>query len=294
MDQQPVSADDDSFWGTPEHEQAPPDNNEHPETVSSPPPSDGVGHPTRKWLAAAVGAAVIAVAAIVGINAGGAQTQSIGTAGAGGAGGARAGPGGGGAVTAIDGSTLTVTNGAGQTVKVLTSASTTFNVATAGSVGDLKAGDNVLVVGTTAGSTIAAQQVTDSGGVAIADGPGGPRAPPAASGGGAPANGGPAGNGANAPTGGGFRGRPSAGVVKTVAGDSFSLTSSDGTILTVTMSSSTTVAVLKPSSLGALKVGDQIQTTGTRASDGTITATSVRSGILPTGSGGVRGAGAAQ
>jgi hypothetical protein len=81
-------------------------------------------------------------------------------------------------------------------------------------------------------------------------------------------------------------------VVKAVNGDSFSLSASDGTTLTVTTSSLTTVAVVEPGSLGALKVGDQIQVTGPRASDGTITATNVRSGILRTGSGAARAAGA--
>jgi hypothetical protein len=292
MDQQPAPTDDDSFWGTAEGEQAPP-GDEPPGAVSSPPSPHDVRHPTRKWVAATAGAAVIAVAAIVGINAGGAQTQNIGGAGASGPGGPRAGPGGGGAITGMDGSTLTVTN-AGQTVKVLTSASTTFIVATAGSVADIKVADNVLVMGTAAGSTIAAEQVTDGGSVAIADGPGGPRAPPAGSSRGAPPNAGPGGNTAKAPVGGGFPGRPVAGVVKTVNGDSFTLSEPDGTTVAASTSSSTTVSVLKPSSLGALRVGDQIQATGTRGSDGTITATSVRSGILPTGPGAAGGVAAAR
>jgi hypothetical protein len=69
-------------------------------------------------------------------------------------------------------------------------------------------------------------------------------------------------------------------VVKSVNGSSFTVTTTDGTSLTVATSSATTVTLVKPSTLQALKVGDTIQVNGTTATDGTITAATIRSGAL--------------
>jgi hypothetical protein len=250
---------------------------------------------TRKWAAAGIGAVVIAVAAIVAINIGGSSSQTLGTGGAangrgpggvfgGGGGGGRRGGfgfGGAGTISAINGSTITMKTVAGQTVTVHTTGSTEVTTTSNGTVGDIKAGDNVLVRGTTSGSTVTADQITDGRSSSVA-GPFGFR--------GGPANGnvpappqGQAGNG-NGGFGGGFFGnRGVAGVVKSVNGDSFTLTAEDGSTVTVTTSSSTGVTVVNPSSVSALRVGDQIRVTpasGSTPSSGTITAAAIREGAL--------------
>lgn len=133
-------------------------------------------------------------------------------------GGGPGGPGRGGAfgtIASIDGSTLTINStgfdGSNQIVKVTTSASTTVTETKTGSVGDIKTGDNVTVLGSASGSgsgsEVTAQQITDTGTVAPTGG-GGP-------GGGGFPGGGPGGTfpggtfpgGANGP-GGSFPGRP--------------------------------------------------------------------------------------
>ena len=148
----------------------------------------------------------------------------------------------------------------------------------------------MVVRGTVSGTTLAVEQITDARGVAVdgtRDGFAGP--PPqgaTANAGQAPANGStaaPNGNAAAPPAGGsggfgGFGGRPVAGVVKGVNASSFTLAAEDGTTFTVTTSASTTVVLMSSSSVGALKVGDQIRVTGTTASNGDITATAIRAG----------------
>jgi hypothetical protein len=72
-------------------------------------------------------------------------------------------------------------------------------------------------------------------------------------------------------------------VVKTATGGTFTVTATDGSTLSVTTTSATVVTLVKPSTLQALTVGDTIQVNGTTASDGTITASSIRRGVVTAG-----------
>jgi Cu/Ag efflux protein CusF len=257
----PPPTEEDAFWGT---------------TAEANPAGDKPHRPLRTWLAAGIGTAVIAAAAFAGVNlARNEGTTLAGASGPGGPGGGF-GPGGfggpgrgtNGTIASIDGSTFSVTTPAGTTVKVVTNSSTTFTVASTGSVSDIKPGDNVTVMGTTSGTTVDAERITDSGSLAVADGLGGP--PPGGTQG-TP----PAGFGGQAPPDG-RGGAPNAGVVKAVTGNSFTMTTTAGTTLTVNASSAA-VTVVKAGSLATLKVGDQVSVNGT-TSDNTVTATSVRAG----------------
>lgn len=244
---------------------------------------------TRKWITALVGTAAVGVAAIVGVNIAGSGTQNqdaAGPAGVGGPGGAGRfdGRGGGnaGTIASIGGSTIKMTTQDGTSVNVTTSASTTVSLSTTGALTDVRVGDNVRVVGTTSGTSVAADAITDSGTSPLANVPGG-----GGGFGGAPTGAPP--NGAGPPNGGGARpqgggggpggGLPPAGVVKTVNGTTFTVATADGSTVTVNASPSTTVTLVKPGTLGSLKVGDQIQVTGT-GTDGTIAATNIRAGAL--------------
>ncbi len=295
MDQH-VTLADDELWGAP---------------APAPAGETGKRSHARRWVVAAFGTVAIGVAAVVGANLASSSTQGLATGGRGGPGGGPGrfggfgGPGGfggrgdNGTIASIDGSTIKLTTKAGTTVNVVTSASTTVSVSSTGAVSDVKVGDNVRVLGTTSGTTVAADQITDSGATALADGPGAGRGGPPAGAfqGGTPpngaananrtpgnANGGPA-NGTPPNGAGGFRdgGPPTTGVVKTVNGGTFTITATDGTNLTVTTSSATQVTIVKPGTLQSLKTGDAIQVNGTTASDGTITASSIRSGAVTAG-----------
>lgn len=254
----PPPTEEDAFWGS---------------TAAAEPAGDKPHRPLRTWLAAGIGTAVIAAAAFAGVNL--ARNEGTTLAGAGGPGGGF-GPGGfggpgrgtNGTIASIDGSTFTVTTPAGTTVKVVTNSSTTFTVASTGSVSDIKPGDNVTVMGPTSGTTVDAERITDSGSLAVADGLGGP--PPAG------AQGTPsAGFGGQAPPAG-RGGPPNVGLVKAVTGNSFTMTTTAGTSVTVNASSAA-VTVVKAASLATLKIGDQVSVTGA-TSDNTVTATSVRAG----------------
>lgn len=272
MDQH-VTLADDELWGAP---------------APAPAGEDGgkKSH-VRRWVVALAGTAAIGVAAVVGANLASSSTRGLATAGQGGPG--QGGPGGfggfggrgnNGTIASIDGATITMTTDAGATVKVITSASTTVTVSSTGALGDVKVGDNVRVAGTTSGTTVAADQITDSGTTALADGPGGGRGGPPPANGALPANanGGPPANGFR-----GAGGPPTTGVVKTVNGSTFTIAATDGSTLTVTTSSAAVVTVVKRSTVGALKVGDAIQVNGTTAGDGTITASDIRAGAFGAG-----------
>jgi hypothetical protein len=252
----PPAAKDDEFWGI------------------SPAPASAPGapahRPVRQWLAVGIGTVVVAAAAWGGVNLSRHESTTL-------AGAANAGPGGfgrggfagfgdrgtNGTVASIDGTRFTVTTRGGETVTVATSPSTTFTAASTGSPADVKAGDNVTVLGTTSGTTVEAERITDTGSVAPPDGAGAPNGGPP------PVVNGPAGDGRGGP--------PAAGVVKAVNGSSFTVATTAGTTLTVNTSSSTAVTVVRPSSFAALKVGDEVQVNGT-TSGTTVTATNVRVG----------------
>ena len=153
------------------------------------------------------------------------------------------------------------TPGGGATT-VLTTGSTAVSSVTTGSLADVKVGDNVVVEGTTSGTTISAQQILVGGARGVDELGGGTRAPPAGA----------------APPAGDRGGPPTSGVVTGVSNGSLTVSTAAGTTVTVATSTATTVSVLTPSSVDALRVGDQVQVTGTTAANGTITATSIRSG----------------
>lgn len=264
----PPPTEDDAFWGT----------------AAEATPAGATPHrPLRTWLAAGIGTAVIAAAAFAGVNLARSESTTLaraaGPAGGGFGPGGFGGPGRGtnGTIASIDGPTFTVTTPAGTTVKVVTNSSTTFTVTSAGSLANIRPGDNVTVMGTTSGTSVAAERITDSGSRAAADGFDGP--PPAGAQAGPPAGaqGAPPAAAAGQGPRDGRGGPPNAGVVKAVTGTSFTMTTAAGATLTVTTSSATTVTVVTPGSLGALKVGDQVNVNGT-TSDSTVTATSVRAG----------------
>ncbi len=78
-----------------------------------------------------------------------------------------------------------------------------------------------------------------------------------------------------------------------VGDGTFTVTSVQGTAVTVTTSSTTKVSVTKSGSVSDLKVGDQVVVRG-KTSNGTITATNIREGALGGGLGFRPGAGGGQ
>lgn len=180
-------------------------------------------------------------------------------------------PSGFGTIASIDGSTLTLEDQSGTTTKVLTSTSTVVTTSSTGSVSEVKVGDTVMVIGTGSGSQIAATRVVDAG-VVSAD-----RADAARRDGmGGPPGGGP--GGAGGP--GGMAG--TRGVVQSVGDGTLTITSREGSTVTVTTSSSTEITIAETGTVADLQVGDQIMVMGTE-SDGTITATKIREGGRPGG-----------
>ena len=117
-----------------------------------------------------------------------------------------------GTIASIDGSKLTIKDRSGTTTKVATTSSTAVTTSASGTIGDIKVGDTVTVVGTGTSPTIAATRVTDEGEVSNDDangqrrfaGPGGNGGPPAGASG-APGYGGRqfGGQGAGGPGAGG-------------------------------------------------------------------------------------------
>jgi len=230
--------------------------------------------------------AIIAIA-VVGLRlvSGSPSTRTVATGGPSTSAGQSFGPGGRGrgttgTIASIDAGALTLTTPNGST-KVLTTATTTFTSTAAGSMANLKVGDNVAVQGTTTGLTVAAARITDSGTLAAtAGGRGGfggnagtppPGGPP------------PSDQGANGPPQGGAGGRPVVGTLSTLSGTTAAVKAADGTTYAVTTSPSTTVTLVTASSLAALRLGETVRVTGTTAEDGTVTASSVRAGVAPGG-----------
>ncbi|MEZ5179968.1 MAG: DUF5666 domain-containing protein [Acidimicrobiales bacterium] len=270
----------------------------------------------KQWAAAGAVAAVVAVGAGVGISlAGGGDGGSVAAAGPGGAAAVAGygGPGGmgfpggmgtTGTISAIDGSTITVEATAfgsseTTTMTVETSGDTTVTESVAGTVSDLAAGDNVVVMGATADGVVTAERIVDSGDVAAA-GPGmGPRpdgdgdAQGGGTGMGLPGrtasesgSGSSSGAPAGAPAGGpdGDRGVPTMGTISSIDGDTVVVATADGTKVTVKTSDATTVTVTRAISVEDLAKGDTIMVTGT-TSGTTVTAESIRKGELGMGRG---------
>jgi len=272
----------------PEHDpfgRTPPEGPNQPGGPHDPPSSPRA----RAWIAGGVAAAVLATGGFFGVQAVASHTKSAASAtagpggGFGGGGFGGGGPGGGGTVgtiKSINGSSLVVTTSAGATETVNTTSATTVTKSVTGAASDIKAGDHVVVLGT--GTTaIAATSVTDSGTNAAAVGAGGAGAGGGAPGGGQggpPAGGGPRGGGAN-----GF-GLVS-GTVADVGSGTLTVTETDGTKVTVTVSSSTTVANLQTISVADLSVGQAVTVRGT-TTNGTVSATAIQEGAATFGQGG--------
>jgi len=259
----------------------------------------------RAWIGAGVGALAIAVAAVVGVNAvtsgSSASTTTSAAAGPGANGRGPGGQGAAGTISSINGSSISLTATNGKKTTVVTSGSTAVDEALSGSLTDVKVGDHVAVMGSTSGTTVIAQQITDSGTKTLPGPPGGANGqqsgPPSGSSGqqGGPPSGssgrqgGPP-SGASSPGAGG--GRPTVGTVESTDGSTVTVKTSSGSTVTVTTSSSTKVMVIKTGALSDLKVGDRIVVSGT-TSDGTITATTIRTGSAGLGGGPGGGSGPA-
>jgi len=246
----------------------------------------GVG--VKTWIISGVAAVVIAGGLIFGIRAAtvsdgvSASSSANSSTATGPANGQPGFPGGGvfGTVASVNGDALTVTDRSGQTTKVATTADTTVTRSTVGAASDLKVGDNVSVMGSGTATAIAAERISDSGDVAVTEaGPGG--TPPA--GGQAPSGAAPSGGPStgqappDAPAQDGTR-VSARGVIASIDGTTVSVTASDGTTVTVTMSDSTTVSIVSTIKVSDLVKGDSIMARGA-AADGTLTATSITTGV---------------
>ena len=159
-----------------------------------------------------------------------------------------------GTVASVGANTFTLTTHDGTTVTVDVTSSTTYvdRAVTSPSLADVTVGAHVAVFGTKAASTVTATKVAVGG--PDGDGPG------------------------QGPGGPGFGGtRPAAfGTVASVGANTFTLTTHDGTTVTVDVTSSTTYredGVTSPS-LGDVKVGTMVVVFGTDTAN-TVTATSV-------------------
>ncbi len=264
------------------------------------PPRSGTS--IRTWIAAGVGAAALTAGAIIGINVAASSADDTAAAsaqqgasgqfpGGGGPGGGFAGgPGGGtvGTIASIDGSTLEVETMDGSTVQVATTADTEVVVSEDGDLADIEVGDHLAVEGSTSGDEIAANRLIDTGDEEMA----GLGAPP--DGAAAPSDGaagqtdgaagqtdGATGQTDSGPSMGGGRGL-TRGTVTAIEGDTITLSAEDGSTVTVTASDDTTVSIQRSGAVSDLDEGDTVMVRG-ETSDGTVTATSIRSGELPGG-----------
>lgn len=134
-----------------------------------------------------------------------------------------------GTIESIGDGTLTITTEAGESVEVTTTDETEVSISESASADDIDEGDTVLVVGQSSdGSSVTAERVVERSGD-DADAQDGP---------------------------GGGRG-PTAGEVSSVDGDTFTLTTDSGDI-TVTMTDDTTVVVERQGSVSDLSEGDEV------------------------------------
>jgi hypothetical protein len=167
---------------------------------------------------------------------------------------------------------------------VKTTGSTTVTKSVSSSVGAIKVGDNLIAIGTGTATDVAAQNITDSGTTAPANGRGGLGGGP--NGGQGPGRGTPPGGG-----GGTSNFTIARGSVTSINGSSITLTTSSGATATVTTSATTNVTKSTTSTVSALAVGDQVSVAGASA-NGTVTATSIREGATGFGGRGFPGGGA--
>ena len=192
-----------------------------------------------------------------------------------------------GIVASVDGSTFSVqqdqaTGSSGsEVVSVETTGDTTFTKSSSGTASDLAQGDNVLVIGERSGNSIAAAAVTDSRDLADT---GFPRpngeGPPE---GFEPPEGFQPPNGFDPPQGGqGGRFQPggfTSGTIESINGSQFTLKTSEGDPVSVTISDDTTVSIVERATLADVHQGETVRVTGDR-SGSTVTASSVQLGDL--------------
>lgn len=266
---------------------------------------------TKTWIAAGVGTAAIAVAAVAGINVASSNATTVGdnSGRAGGPGvfggpgsqgngsqngapngapnGTPGGPGfgldgdgdhgggrgGGGTIDSVNGSTFTITTRDGGTTTVTTTADTTVTRTSRGGVSDLEAGDHVIVDVSGSGTALTAERIVDLGAASTA----GPGLFPGGPGGRDDARG--YGDGAGAPAGDQRADdgdhRFTAGTVESVNGSTVTITDDQGGTVTVATSTDTEISVEQSATVSDLAKGEQVMVRGQRASDGSITAADI-------------------
>ncbi len=253
--------------------------------------SRGEGVDKKTLIGAGVGAAVIALGAVFGINLAsssaddatntaatgpmgmngqsgqfpGGQSGADGQSGQQGQMGQLPGepPGSTGTVEDVGDGTLTISTDDGQSVEVTTTDDTEVSISQSQSADDIDEGDTVLVIGQSSdGSSVTAERVVERSGDDGAD------------------QGGPGGRG------------PTVGEVSSVDGDSFTLTTDSGDI-TVTLTDDTTVVVERQASVSDLSEGDEVFVHTETADDGSTWAERIITGDelpdLSAGPGGMSG-----
>jgi hypothetical protein len=206
----------------------------------------------------------------------GAATTAPGAAFAGGQGVSR---GTSGTVESVSGNSLTVKAQDGTTIKATVSATTTYAVNVAITASDIKAGDELTVIGQAAasGGSITATQVT-VGSAALGASAGALGRTGAVAG-----QGGQGGQGATGGAGrtggaGGQLGQAAfiTGTVQKVGGNTLTVTGQDGTTSNVALAADTRLSKVTAGSLGDVKAGVQVTIVGQAGADGAIAAVSVQ------------------
>jgi hypothetical protein len=199
-----------------------------------------------------------------------------------------------GTISTIGAASLTVKTAAGKSTTVTTTSATKVTVTTKGAAADLTNGATVRALGTVTGGVLAANSIevgalSDlNGGFAGAERPGGTGTGEGAPTGSRPTGSRPTGSVPGGGYGGGGAARftPITGTVSAITSGSFTLTESNGTAGEVTISSSTTITVIKSTTLSGLTVGQSVVVTGTTSASGTVAATSISQGNAGFGAGG--------
>lgn len=171
-----------------------------------------------------------------------------------------------GRVTGVNGSSLSVQNIAdGTTITVVTSGTTVFTKIVAGTMNDLKMNDFVAVQGDKTGDnaytarTITGTNAQANAGAAAGGFPG--------AGGGRPADMGTMTTGGAGGAGRGGAGGQIVGRIAEMSGDTVTLNSLDGSVITVTTTPMTKVQTTQSAALSDIKTGDSLIVVGERTGD---------------------------
>ncbi len=278
-----------------------------PNDELKPPALTRTGASAKTWIAAAVVTLLVVGIAIAILGRSNNQSTSTATASSAASTGQGAGgfPGGGrggtaGTISSIAGTNLTITGSDGTTTNVVTDSSTSVTHSVTASISDIAVGDQITAMGTTTGTSVAADRIVDNATGADPTGPGGnfPGGPGASPGGNSP--GGPgaspsgqtpptdqSGNPVGPPPGGGQGRGPGGGVrgkVTAVQGSTITIVDQNGTTYAVTASSTTVVTRTTAATFADLAIGQQVMVNGTPASDGTVTARRISEGASAFGS----------